>query len=809
MANHQDANYFLNLIRTGQYPELFNLLDKHHLPKLSGSQLTTYHNLKSEFINGTNDIRYSKRLSNFVTGEVFRAISDQKDSSNDVPSEKSTLSFAFSNMIISMPVVIFGVLVIYLNMFTLSDSQNTLSKEEKIIELEGSVLKENGAPVIGAKIEISGKAWFSSADSTGNFLLKIRGKDKQIFTLKITHQNYADYTKKVMVNFNDSTAFQALSPVVLKQVSDTNSQNILKTKQKNITNADDSSSNNTENRTFYYVLFFSSLSLLLIVIFLVIRNYRMHKKLLKKQQKIDNLLEEPEPITLSKMLEWQEQERKLIAKDLDNKISSLLSVIRFHVSSLENIPGVKGLLQYQAAIKSLDDAQSMVLEVSNNIDSSVLRKFGLIPALLELKESIVQTNSLKIELIYTGFENQRLSTNYESQVYRIVQELVSNVIEHANAQQLEIQLIWKEGNLHISAKDDGIGFNVQKLSRSKGTVLKSITSRVRGLHGYVTIDSAEGRGTTIMIDLPLVNESPLFSKIAEYQSISENKIKRDKLNELAMYEWQVKITYPSTRIKASESFYFLSLFSIALSQIEGVEIYVINWGKGSLWVQLKVLFKNKEAKNETTQELEEARKQAIIEGTNESKSNSSNILEFLKAFIQKNWIKNVAKDAGAAVGNRIFGKGHATTRKIKEDIKTLEVQREKLKKEIELHPLNQKKQEQEIKKVELEIKEKEIELQRKEGDLEGKKSIDYDKRKQELELEAMDLENQKKKLELTAMQVNLASELLKNGFTTQQANYKIEMNGQVFIRRENNQLIEGVEMKIIDDNGKTNKDNVQ
>ena len=224
MSNYQNANYFLNLIHTGQYSELFNLLDKHYLPKLSDSQQTTYHNFKSEFINGINDIQYSQRLSTFITGEVFRITNNQMPHANNTLQDENTSSEKpkrhFNIKIVISVSVILGVMFIYKDssLFNPNSQKPTdVLNKEKTIKLRGNVSKESGQPAVGAKAEIIGRTWQDYTDDSGNFSLKLNGKSKQQFTLRITCRSYLSKDKKVEVDFNSSAAFQDLPMIRLEK----------------------------------------------------------------------------------------------------------------------------------------------------------------------------------------------------------------------------------------------------------------------------------------------------------------------------------------------------------------------------------------------------------------------------------------------------------------------------------------------------------------------------------------------------------------------------------------------------------------
>lgn len=88
-------------------------------------------------------------------------------------------------------------------------------------------------------------------------------------------------------------------------------------------------------------------------------------------------------------------------------------------------------------------------------------------------------------------------------VYRIVQELLNNIIKHANASEITIQLIKSSDNINLTVEDDGRGFDPEEARKKKGLGLSNIDLRVKKLSGRWNIDSGKGKGTTIIIDIPI------------------------------------------------------------------------------------------------------------------------------------------------------------------------------------------------------------------------------------------------------------------------------------------------------------------
>lgn len=254
-------------------------------------------------------------------------------------------------------------------------------------------------------------------------------------------------------------------------------------------------------------------SILLSILFFMLFKYYRQKKEKEiaiqnekiKQGEIEELLKTQELKSIHAMIDGQEKERKRIAQDLHDRLGSMLSVVKIHYKSVEeNLEKMKAdsKIQYEKANELLDEACVAVREISHNMVSGVLTKFGLIPALHELKQNVENTGELEIELVDYGFDD-RVANETEINIYRIIQELISNIMKHANAKEVSIQLLKKETNINITVIDDGDGFNTHVIKNFSGMGIKGIQSRVENLQGEVVFDSGKGNGTTVTIDIPI------------------------------------------------------------------------------------------------------------------------------------------------------------------------------------------------------------------------------------------------------------------------------------------------------------------
>jgi two-component system NarL family sensor kinase len=222
-------------------------------------------------------------------------------------------------------------------------------------------------------------------------------------------------------------------------------------------------------------------------------------------EKINTLLKEQELRSVSNMLEVQEEERKRIAADLHDRLGSMLSTVKLYFNSVEEqVDDLKqqNKDQYHKATSLLDEACDEVRKISHNLVSGELIKFGLVSAVNQMKDTIENTGKIKMNVLSFGME-ARLDTSVEISVYRIVQELMTNVLKHARATEVTIQLNKAGNNLNIVVEDNGVGFDVEAAMKKEGMGLKNLEVRVKKMNGAITFDSGKGRGTTTIIDIPV------------------------------------------------------------------------------------------------------------------------------------------------------------------------------------------------------------------------------------------------------------------------------------------------------------------
>ncbi|MCY7292196.1 MAG: sensor histidine kinase [Ferruginibacter sp.] len=231
--------------------------------------------------------------------------------------------------------------------------------------------------------------------------------------------------------------------------------------------------------------------------------YRRYK--LKQEKKLQTEVIKQQDLATKAILQAEENERERIAKDLHDGVGQLMSAAKMNLSAFESEIFFKDetqKLSFEKVIVLIDEGCKEVRSVSHQMMPNALLKAGLASAIKEFIDKI-DNRILKVNLYNEGL-NERIDNNVEIVLYRIIQECVNNVIKHSGANQLDISLIKDADGISVSIEDNGKGFNTKDTTKFEGIGLKNIASRIDFLKGTVEFDSAEGRGTMVSINVPVV-----------------------------------------------------------------------------------------------------------------------------------------------------------------------------------------------------------------------------------------------------------------------------------------------------------------
>ena len=348
-------------------------------------------------------------------------------------------------------------------------------------------------------------SYFKKADSIP--LGKFKAKTKVVF-----YENMADaYSQDKQ--YKNATIYYKKQIALQDSINDTQ-QNIaiadIQTKYETEAKEKEILLKEKENKKIKNIVILLGISLFLgsIIAFLQNINSKRKQRISEQdqqlaKQKVTNLLKEQELIAIDAMIEGQEKERQLIASDLHDDLGALMATLQLNFENLDKHKNSKDSKVLFARIKSLiSEAYQKIRKIAHAKNSGVIAKQGLLKAIKNNAYKISQLNSIEIDVREHGLEN-RLDNSLELTLFRIVQELLTNIIKHADATQVTIHFTNHENLLNIMVEDNGKGFDTKSISKSEGIGIQSIEKRVEALEGSMAIESIIGKGTTIILDIPL------------------------------------------------------------------------------------------------------------------------------------------------------------------------------------------------------------------------------------------------------------------------------------------------------------------
>lgn len=238
------------------------------------------------------------------------------------------------------------------------------------------------------------------------------------------------------------------------------------------------------------ITLFVSLIIAIIIVYFFVSIIRYHRRYVKLQR--EKIFAE---ITI------RENERKRIAGDLHDSMGPLLSAVKLNISTVEvENAGDREVLEKTGGY--LDEIIGSMRRISHDLLPSTLERRGLLEAIREFLLQVKNKQSVNIQLYVV--KEITVPKEKEIHIFRMVQEIVHNTIKHAQARNLQIGFSEEGGHLLCLTKDDGRGFDKEKvLASSLGLGLRSLESRCEILNGVLTLESVPGGGTNYFIKIPV------------------------------------------------------------------------------------------------------------------------------------------------------------------------------------------------------------------------------------------------------------------------------------------------------------------
>jgi two-component system, NarL family, sensor kinase len=271
---------------------------------------------------------------------------------------------------------------------------------------------------------------------------------------------------------------------------------------------------NTEIQALTVVFILAFLFILLLIFFfrariknqklITLKNEKLH------QSRIDQLEKQQKIISMEAMVAGQEEERKRIAKDLHDGLGNLLANVQMQFSTVQNHINRKKTHAYREANQLLGEACGEVRKIAHNMMPGTLTRFGLVSAILDMKNNIEKSKQISVDVQVYGIK-ERLEEKVEISLYRVIQELMNNIIKHAQATEVMIQLARQGDELNLLVEDNGQGFDLVQAKAKGGLGMRSLESRVSYVNGTLDVDTAPGRGCSIVIRIPATQHQEVLT----------------------------------------------------------------------------------------------------------------------------------------------------------------------------------------------------------------------------------------------------------------------------------------------------------
>ncbi len=230
-----------------------------------------------------------------------------------------------------------------------------------------------------------------------------------------------------------------------------------------------------QRRVLYIFITFLAMIILLFAFFLVRRKHKMTIMRMKAS------------------MEGEEKERSRLAKELHDGIVSQLSVIKTHFSAFSNTQNQ----EYRSIIAQLDQSINELRTTSHNLLPDILIKAGLEKSLEIYCSKIGKLTNIEMEFQVVG-KLPTLSEEFQLNIYRIIQELINNIIKHAKAKSILIQFNIHQTSLNITIDDDGVNCHWEDSGKESGIGLQNLNQRIGLLNGIMEIE--RGKTTSVYLE---------------------------------------------------------------------------------------------------------------------------------------------------------------------------------------------------------------------------------------------------------------------------------------------------------------------
>ena len=266
---------------------------------------------------------------------------------------------------------------------------------------------------------------------------------------------------------------------------------------------------NSESDIFVMVVG-ATVVLLILLAFIISFLFIYKNRQLRNKSEQKQIREKYEQEVLKTQLEIREQTLKNISEEIHDNIGQMLSLVILNLSAVDVESNPVAAQKIEAIGDMIRKIVANLRNLSKTLDADNISKMGM-AAMIRMELDLLEKTGLYKTFFYMQGTEKKLDSSREIVIFRIVQESLNNIIKHARASEIRIELNYCDKELAIAIADNGVGFNRTRLTQNgktyDGAGLQNMERRSRLINAHFTLQSLPAQGTKISLTIPFSHQS--------------------------------------------------------------------------------------------------------------------------------------------------------------------------------------------------------------------------------------------------------------------------------------------------------------
>ncbi|GAB4032142.1 hypothetical protein GCM10028809_29890 [Spirosoma gilvum] len=223
------------------------------------------------------------------------------------------------------------------------------------------------------------------------------------------------------------------------------------------------------------------------------------------EQTVRQLENEKQLLASHAIVKGQEAERSRLAKDLHDGLGGILSSVKYSFQAMKQtfVLSEENALAFEKSMNLLDASLAELRRVSHNMMPESLVRLSLEDALHDYIQTLTETTDIRFTYQTFGLDTVTLDNLYKTTIYRVVQELTTNIVRHARATEVLVQIMAKNSQINLTVEDNGVGFDPDKVNKSQSMGIQNLYHRINYLKGTIDLQTEPDKGCSYYIEIPL------------------------------------------------------------------------------------------------------------------------------------------------------------------------------------------------------------------------------------------------------------------------------------------------------------------